>query len=143
MEFSRQGPAQSSPRRPLVVLAVAAMTVLIGYAGFGIGTKTAVAQRSSEMQGLATLTGNVTAPKAFKAAQVYLYNTDKHVMYMVYTSAGAFKAVAMFPGNYEVTVRGRGLESQPQKVDRQGRRESRGEGGDGRHQGSEPVPDVG
>ncbi len=116
MEFSRQGPAQSSPRRPLVVLAVAAMTVLIGYAGFGVGTKTAVAQRSSEMQGLATLTGNVTAPKAFKAAQVYLYNTDKHVMYMVYTGAGAFKAVAMFPGNYEVTVRGRGLESQPQKV---------------------------
>ena len=116
MGFSTQGPAQSSSRWRFVALAVAVIAALIGYAGFGIGSRTAVAQRASEMQGLASLTGNVTAPTAFKAAQVYLYNTDKHVMYMVYTSAGAFKAVAMFPGNYEVTVRGRGLESQPQKV---------------------------
>jgi len=57
-----------------------------------------------------------TAPKAFKAAQVYLNNVDKHITYMVYTAGGAFRAVALFPGNYEVIVRGLGLESDPQKL---------------------------
>ena len=62
---------------------------------------------------------------------------------MVYTSAGAFKAVALFPGNYELTVKARGLESDPQKPRRQGRRQSRREGGDARRQGSRPVSDLG
>src|SRR5439155_16319951 len=65
---------------------------------------------------LGTVSGTVTAPKPFKAAQVYLNNVDKHITYMVYTAGGAFRAVAMFPGNYEVIVRGRGFESAPQKL---------------------------
>ena len=133
MGFSRQGPAQSSPRWRFVVLAVA---VMLGYAGLGIGSKTAVAQRASEMQGLASLTGNVTAPTAFKAAQVYLYNTDKHVMYMVYTSAGAFKAVAMFPGQLRGHRSWTWARVAAPEGGRQGRRESGTEVHDGRHQGS-------
>ena len=75
-------------------------------------------QGTASGQGAATgvVSGTVTATKPFKAAHVYLYNLDKHIMYMVYTNAGAFRAVALFPGSYEVTVRGRGLESQPQKI---------------------------
>src|SRR6185436_14039309 len=55
-----------------------------------------------------------TAP--FKAAQVYIRNVDKRILYMVYTSAGQFRAVSLFPGNYEVSVSTKGLESDVQKL---------------------------
>ena len=79
---------------------------------------TVSAQRSVEtpLKEMGIVSGTVTAPKAFKAAHVYLNNVDKHITYMVYTSRGAFRAVALFPGNYEIIVRGRGLESDPQKL---------------------------
>ena len=35
-------------------------------------------------------------------------NVDKHVLYMVYTSGGQFRSVALFPGNYEVSATRRG-----------------------------------
>ena len=73
--------------------------------------------KADTVQGMARLTGTVTAGKPFKAAQVYLRNVDKRMLYMVYTNAGAFRAVALFPGNYEVTVQAMGgLESDVQKL---------------------------
>jgi hypothetical protein len=50
-----------------------------------------------ELQGLGIVTGTVTAGKPFKAAHVYLRSQDRrrHMLYMVYTSGGAFKAVAV------------------------------------------------
>ena len=54
--------------------------------------------------------------KPFKAAQVYLRNVDKRMLYMVYTNAGKFRAVALLPGNYEISVQARGLESDVQKL---------------------------
>jgi virginiamycin B lyase len=98
------------------MLGVAVMAAFAGSVASGVGGWTAEAQRASELQGMGTVSGTVTAPKPFKAAHVYLYNADKHIMYMVYTSAGAFRAVALLPGNYELTVRGRGLESDAQKL---------------------------
>jgi streptogramin lyase len=64
------------------------------------------------------VTGTVTAGKPFTAAQVYLRSRDarRHMLYMVYTNAGAFKAVAVMPGNYEIVVKARGLESDPQPI---------------------------
>lgn len=94
----------------------AALALATAYGLFGARGSVATAQNAGPLQGLGSITGTVTAPSAFKAARVYLRNTDKNIMYMVYTSAGAFRAVAMMPGNYELTVKGRGLESAPQKL---------------------------
>jgi len=54
--------------------------------------------------------------KPFKASQVYIKNVDKRIMYMVYTSGGQFRAVQLFPGNYEVSVTLKGFKSDVQKV---------------------------
>ena len=112
--------SRSPNKRPTIsgrvaMLVIAVMALVAGYGMFGVGGG-AAAQKAASLQSMGSVSGTVAAPKPFKAAHVYLYNTDKHVMYMVYTNAGAFRAVAMFPGNYELTVRGRGLESQTQKV---------------------------
>jgi streptogramin lyase len=95
-----------------IALLVAASSV------FSTRSSSVTAQSGGELQGLGIVTGTVTAGKPFKAAQVYLRSQDqrRHMLYMVYTSAGAFKAVAVMPGNYEVVVKARGLEAEPQKV---------------------------
>src|SRR5262245_26034778 len=72
--------------------------------------------RTGGLTGMATMTGSVTAGKPFKAAQVYIRNTDKRILYMVYTNAGQFRALGLFPGNYEVSVTARGLKSDIQKL---------------------------
>ncbi len=75
-----------------------------------------MAQQRGELAGMARLSGAVTAPQPFKAAQVFIRNTDKHILYMVFTSGGQYRSLALFPGNYEVTVKARGLESSVQKL---------------------------
>src|SRR5260370_12681184 len=42
---------------------------------------------ASGLTGMATMTGSVSAGRPFKAAQVYIPNTDKRILYMVYTNA--------------------------------------------------------
>ena len=75
------------------------------------------AAEGDTLPGTATLAGVVHAPKPFKAAQVHLMNVDKNVLFMVYTSGGRYRAVNLFPGNYEVTVRADGLAGNPQKIE--------------------------
>ena len=105
---STLGRRRTSSRALAVVAAVCTLTVgLVGVVK---------AQKAAPLQGMGTVTGTVTADRPFKGARVYLNNLDKHIMYMVYTSGGAFRAVALFPGNYELVVRDRGLESAPQKL---------------------------
>ena len=70
--------------------------LLAGAVIFQVGSiaapeKTSAAQRTARaagLTGMATMTGSVTAGKPFKAAQVYIRNTDKRILYMVYTNAG-------------------------------------------------------
>jgi cytochrome c5 len=71
---------------------------------------------AATLPGMASLSGTVESAKPFKAAQVYIKNVDKRIMYMVYTSAGQFRAVQLFPGNYEVSVTLKGFKSDVQKV---------------------------
>ena len=100
-------------------VAMLAMVLLVGaYAGLSSRRSTATAQTGGELQSMGVVSGTVTAGKPFQAAHVYLRSTDRrrHMQYMVYTSAGAFKAVAVLPGNYEVIVKARGLESDPLPV---------------------------
>ena len=66
--------------------------------------------------GTASLSGTVTSPQPFKAAQVYIRNIDKRIVYMVYTKAGRFRAVALFPGNYEISASTKHLESGVQNL---------------------------
>src|SRR5262245_34809990 len=100
-------------------VAMLAMALLVAaYSGFSSRRSTLTAQTVGDLQGMGIVTGTVTAGKSFQAAHVYLRSQDRrrHMLYMVYTSAGAFKAVAVMPGNYELVVKARGLESDPQPV---------------------------
>ena len=82
---------------------------------FGVIVLTAGGLRA-EVPGTATVTGTVTSSQAFQAAQVYLRNVDEGIVYMVYTNAGRFRAVALFPGNYEISASTKYLESGIQTV---------------------------
>ena len=93
-------------------LAALAMTVYV--ASSGRSALTTLEARS--LSGMATLSGTVESAKPFKAAQVFLRNADKRMLYMVYTSAGHYQAVNLFPGTYELTVKTKGLESSPQTI---------------------------
>jgi streptogramin lyase len=105
-------------RRSRGATLLAGVALAAGYAIVVSRGGTVAAQKSNELQGLGTVSGMVTAAKPFKAAQVYLHSTEKrrHMEYMVYTQAGVFKAVALFPGDYQLTVKARGLESDPQPI---------------------------
>lgn len=97
-------------------LVVAVMGSLVaGVVGLGVSVRAGSLQASG-LEGTARVTGTVTAPQPFQAAQVRLRHVDKNILYMVFTQAGQFRAVALFPGNYEVSVRAPGLESEVQKL---------------------------
>ncbi|MBI4520956.1 MAG: hypothetical protein HY701_08960, partial [Gemmatimonadetes bacterium] len=59
----------------------------------------------AQVSGTASLSGSVTAAAPFTAARVHIRNVDKRILYQVYTSGGRYRAVALFPGSYEVSVR--------------------------------------
>ena len=94
--------------------AVRGTTWLLAVA-FGVIVLTGGSLRA-EVPGTATVTGTVTASQSFQAAQVYLRNIDAGIVYMVYTNAGSFRAVALFPGNYEISASTKYLESGVQTV---------------------------
>jgi streptogramin lyase len=102
----------------VLMLAIAVTGLAAGYyVSSGSVEATAQGRDKTAMSGMATLTGTVDATKAFKAAQVYIRNTDKRMVYMVYTYAGKFRAVALLPGNYEIKVQASGLASDVQKLE--------------------------
>jgi virginiamycin B lyase len=72
--------------------------------------------RAATIPGTGSLSGTVEASKPFKAAQVYAKNIDKNMLYMVYTAGGRYRAVNMFPGNYEVYVKARGMSADAKKI---------------------------
>jgi streptogramin lyase len=72
--------------------------------------------QAASLPGTASLAGTVDATRPFTAAQVYLRNLDKRILYMVYTNAGRFRAVALFPGNYEISASAKGLASDVEKL---------------------------
>jgi virginiamycin B lyase len=92
-----------------VAASLAGAYVVQGVGGWVAATPTAV--QAAPLPGTAALTGTVEATVPFKAAQVYIRNVDRRILYMVYTQAGQFRAINMFPGNYEIRVATKGLES--------------------------------
>src|ERR1051325_8730139 len=89
-----------------------ASVILVGLAAGSFG---AAAQNAS-VAGTATLTGTVESSAPYSAAQVFIRNTDKRMLYMVYTNAKRFRAVALFPGNYEISAATKDLKSDVQKL---------------------------
>src|SRR5712691_8365650 len=75
-----------------------------------------IAAQATSLSAMGNLSGTVTSSRPFKAAQVYIHNVDKRIMYMVYTNAGQFRSVGLFPGNYEIRVAAKGLQSDVQKL---------------------------
>lgn len=59
-----------------------------------------------QMPGMGTLSGTVAVAKPVGQLSVYAYNPDLHVGYMVYVVDGKYRATNLFPGRYEVTLRG-------------------------------------
>jgi streptogramin lyase len=104
--------------RPLMAAAgsLLAGAIVFQVSGWAGATISAQQRAGGSIAGMGSLTGTVTAGKPFKAAQVYIRNVDKRILYMVYTNAGQFRAVSLFPGNYEVNVVARGFESDLQKL---------------------------
>src|SRR6267142_4041653 len=93
-------------------------SLAVGYAAVGMSGWLAGAPRVAEaaVPGLGNLSGTVQSTQPFKAAQVFIRNTDKRMLYMVYTNAGQFRSVALFPGNYEVSASANALKSDVQKL---------------------------
>ena len=92
---------------------------VVGATGDVAGVPVAAQQPAglgSAPAGMARVSGTVESALPFKAAQVSLRNVDKSITYMVFTNAAQFRAVALFPGNYEVSVAAHGLRSSVQKV---------------------------
>ncbi|MCY3845378.1 MAG: carboxypeptidase regulatory-like domain-containing protein, partial [Acidobacteria bacterium] len=104
MELSRMRNASRNPVRPLAAAMLASVVALTG-----VGLQ-------AEVPGTATLSGTVTASQEFTAAQVYARNLDRDMVYMVYTNGGRYRAVALFPGTYEVSASTKRLESDVQTV---------------------------
>ena len=114
--FRRRQPA-AGRRSLLLVIALtgslAAAYVVVGVSGWVAATTIAEAASLPET---ASLSGTVDSTAPFKAAQVFIRNVDRRILYMVYTNAGQFRSVALFPGNYEISVTAKGLQSDVQKL---------------------------
>jgi streptogramin lyase len=102
----------------LAVIAVLG-SLVAGYTVVEMGPRLAgepsVAQAAA-IPGFGNITGSVQSATPFKAAQVFIRNTDKRVLFMVYTSAGQFRATPLFPGNYEISASAGNLRSDVQKL---------------------------
>ena len=77
-------------------------------------------KKASEVATLASASGTVTGAKPFAAAKVYLKNTDRRILYMVYTNGGKFQVMHLLPGMYEFSVQAKGQESDVQKLEVKG-----------------------
>ena len=100
--------------RATIAVSLAGLAITFYFGSGRFQTLTTVEAKS--LPGTATLSGTVDSSKPFQAGQVYIRNLDKQMLYMVYTSAGRFQAVNLFPGNYELSVKAKGLESDVQKL---------------------------
>ena len=85
------------------------------------------AAQTATVSGTATLTGAVESATPYTGAQVFIRNVDKRILYMVYTNAKRFRAVALFPGNYEISARDQGPQVRRAEARRQSRRQPEGD----------------
>ncbi len=99
--------------RPIVNVARRSIGLLILVLGLAVVTS---GRLQAAVPGTATVTGTVTSTQPFQAAQVYLRHLDRDIVYMVYTQDGRFRAVALFPGTYEISATTKRLESDTRTI---------------------------
>src|SRR2546425_1930066 len=102
-----------------VLLPVIVVVLAVGYLAVGQGglaSAPVTTGQAPAVRGMESMSGTVTSAKPFKAAQVYIRNVDMRIMYMVFTNAGQFRAVSLFPGNYEISATVKGFKSDVQKL---------------------------
>ncbi|MBI4463098.1 MAG: carboxypeptidase regulatory-like domain-containing protein [Acidobacteria bacterium] len=102
--------------KTLRLLPLGALVALAIILGIQLRPSRTGSVEASEIAEMGTLSGKVEAPKPFQAARVYAKNLDKNILYMVYTSGGLYRAMNLFPGNYEVTVKKSGFAADGKKV---------------------------
>src|SRR5207244_13354955 len=108
-----------SRRRSLLLVVTLMGSLVVGYAVVGMGPWLAGMPRIAQaavLPGFGSLSGSVESGTPFKAAQVFIRNVDKRMLYMVYTNAGQFRAAPLFPGTYQVSAGTKGLESDVQTL---------------------------
>src|SRR5437016_10544008 len=98
----------------VIVVVLAVTTLAVGRSGLASAPVTTV--QGPALRSMAIMSGTVSSSKPFKAAQVYIRNVDMRILYMVFTNAGQFRAVSLFPGNYEISVTAKGFKSDVQKL---------------------------
>src|SRR5215210_7984417 len=89
------------------------------YAGVLLAALVSASYPSAQtvaVPGTASISGTVESTAPYAAAQVFIRNTDKRMLYMVYTNAKRFRAAALFPGNYEISAATRELKSDVQRI---------------------------
>src|SRR5947207_15648820 len=109
--------ASKTARR--VLLTVIVVVLAVGYLAVGRGGWASAPVKTVQgpaARGMGSMSGAVNSSKPFKAGQVYIRNVDMRILYMVFTNAGQFHAVSLFPGNYEISVTAKGLKSDVRKV---------------------------
>lgn len=87
-----------------------------GFFGFVVFAFASCLADAQPLDVTGSLSGVVTAPSDFQAAQIYALNVDKHIQHVVYSSEGRYRAINLFPGDYEVRVEKRGFTSDIQRV---------------------------
>ncbi len=72
---------------------------------------------AAAIPGRGTLSGTVTAPEPFQAAEVFASNAEMNIVFLVYTAGGKFRAVNLFPGTYEVWAEKSGFQGATKTVE--------------------------
>src|SRR5947207_14822914 len=98
---------------PVILLMISLAVAYSVFAGRGLAAPgTAAAQ--APVAGTARVSATVASTVPSKAAQVFIRNVDKRILYTVYTTAGQLRAVSLIPGNYAVSASPKGQESDAQ-----------------------------
>ncbi|MBI4463099.1 MAG: carboxypeptidase regulatory-like domain-containing protein [Acidobacteria bacterium] len=96
-------------RKMVLLIAVGILGAVSVLYSSQVGQNDGPADKPGPIVRLGTLSGVVEAPKPFQAARIYARNLDNNILYMVYTRGGRYRAVNLFPGTYEVTVKKSGF----------------------------------
>src|SRR5437660_9353730 len=99
---------------PAIVVVLAVGYLAVGRGGWASAPVTTVQAPGSRSMG--NMSGTVNSSKPFRAGQVYIRNVDMRILYMVFTNAGQFRAVSLFPGNYEISATAKGFKSDVRKL---------------------------